>query len=106
VASRLAAHEDRARRERNGKPFVGVRAVLRQSIFDRPSGSEPGFGLNPRVAAGDTGKLRDALGRLRAFLAAYRRAWEQFRAGFRMAVFPAGTWKLRWELGVWCEAPS
>jgi len=106
VASRAGAAEDEARRKRQGRPFLGRRAVLRQSIYDRPASSEPGFKLNPRVAAGDPEKRKGALERLRAFVEAYRRAWKQFRAGIRMAVFPAGTWKLRWEVGVLCEAPS
>jgi putative transposase len=106
VAARLAEHEDGARAERQGRPFLGRRGVLRQRVFDRPGDHEPHFELNPRVAGRDKWKRIEALARLRSFLAAYRHAWEQFKSGFRSVVFPAGTWKLRRELGVWCEAPS
>ena len=80
--------------------------MLSQRVFDRPGDHEPHFELNPRVAGRDKWKRIAALGRLRSFVAAYRHAWEQLKAGFRAVVFPAGTWKLRRELGVWCEAPS
>ena len=106
VTARLAEHEERARREHQGRPFLGRRGVLQQRVADRPGDHEPHFELNPRVAGRDKWKRIEALGRLRAFIAAYRHAWEQLKAGFRAAVFPAGTWKLRRELGVWCEAPS
>jgi putative transposase len=106
VAARLADHEERARQERQGRPFLGRRGVLRQRVADRPGDHEPHFELNPRVAGRDKWKRIEALGRLRSFRSSYRQAWEQFRAGLRGAVFPAGTWKLRRELGVWCEAPS
>jgi putative transposase len=106
VAARLAEHEERARRERQGRPFLGRRGVLRQRVFDRPRDHEPHFELNPRVAGRDKWKRIEALGRWRAFVSAYRHAWQQLKAGLRTVVFPAGTWKLRRELGVWCEAPS
>jgi REP element-mobilizing transposase RayT len=106
VATRLAEHEERARRERQGRPCLGAAAVLRQRVFDRPGDHEPRFELNPRVAGRDKWTRIEALGRLRGFRRAYRQAWALLKSGFRAAVFPAGTWKLRWELGVWCEAPS
>jgi REP element-mobilizing transposase RayT len=106
VSTRQAEHEDRARRERKGRPFLGRRGVLHQRIADRPRDDEQHFELNPRVAGRDKWRRIEALGRLRNFVAAYRLAWRQLQAGFRSAVFPAGTWKLRRELGVWCEAPS
>ena len=106
VTARLAEHEERARRERQGRPFLGRRGVLQQRVADRPGDHEPHFELNPRVAGRDKWKRIEALARLRSFVAAYRHAWEQLKAGFRAVVFPAGTWKLRRELGVWCEAPS
>lgn len=105
VAARLADHEERARQERQGRSFLGRRGVLKQRVLDRPRDHEPRFRLNPRVAGRDKWKRIEALGRLRDFLTAYSQAWEQFKAGFRTVVFPAGTWKLRRELGVWCEAP-
>jgi putative transposase len=107
VATRLADHEERARRHRRGRGFLGRRRVLLQPVFARPADDNPHFGLNPRVAGRDKRNRIEALLRLRSFLAAYREAWTKLKAGFRnQVVFPAGTWRLRRELGVPCEAPS
>lgn len=106
VAERLSAHEERARRQRGGRPLVGRERILRQSISERPRGNDPHFGLNPRVAGRDRAARLGALEQLRSFFQTYRRAREQLTAGARDVVFPAGTWRLRRELGVPCEAPS
>jgi REP element-mobilizing transposase RayT len=106
VAARAAEHEERARRERRGRPFVGPKGVLRQRVFDRPGDHEPHFGLNPHVAGRDKWTRVEALGRLRAFRHAYRLAWQQLKASGRAVLFPLGTWKLSRELCVPCEAPS
>jgi putative transposase len=106
VAARLAAHEDRARRQRGGRPFLGRRQVLRQRAFARPRGRDQHFGLNPRVASRDQLTRTNALLELRSFLERYRRAWNLLKSGCRdLVVFPAGTWRVHRELGVLCEAP-
>jgi REP element-mobilizing transposase RayT len=106
VAARVAEHEERARRTRQGRPFLGRRGVLRQRVFGRPGDHEPRFRLNPQVAGRAKWTRLDALERLRSFRIAYRRAWAQLKAGLQAAIFPAGTWRLHRELGVLCEAPS
>jgi len=106
LAAAVTAREEEARRARQGRPFLGRRGVLHQRVEDHPRDPAPRFRLHPRVAGRDQGLRIEAVGRLRRFLAAYRRAWEQLKAGVRAVVFPAGTWKLRHELGVRCEAPS
>jgi putative transposase len=106
VAQRLAAHEDRARQGRRGRPFRGRRLILRQSVFARPRERDPHFGLNPRVAGRERSPRRAHLLGLRRFLDAYRHAWTQLKTGVRDAVFPAGTWLLRRQLQVPCAAPS
>jgi putative transposase len=106
VAARLTEHEERARRQRGGRPYVGRRQILRQSVFARPRERDPHFGINPRVAARDRQARVEALLQLRSFLEAYRRAWKRLKAGFQDVVFPAGTWRLHRELGLPCEAPS
>jgi hypothetical protein len=66
---------------------------------------EPRRGLNPRVAAADRWERIAALLQLKAFLRAYRRAWQQFRAGVRDVLFPAGTYRLRVQLRLACAPP-
>ncbi|MBI5069034.1 MAG: hypothetical protein HZB56_12415, partial [Deltaproteobacteria bacterium] len=46
----------------------------------------------------------EILGRLTGFLAAYREAWEDRRAGRRSVLFPYGTYLLRVLHGVPCAA--
>jgi len=106
MAKSVAEHENHARQARGARSFLGRRAVLRQRVFERPGNDEPRFQCNPRVAGRDQSARTGAIERLRTFLAAYRHAWERFREGLRSVMFPAGTWKLKRELGVCCEAPS
>jgi len=106
VAAETDALEERAHRERAsaGRGFLGRARVLAQKPGARALPGEPRRGLNPRVAAIDVWKRLEALSRLAEFLSAYRRALKKLRAGVRDAVFPAGTYLLRIELGVKCAA--
>jgi REP element-mobilizing transposase RayT len=99
--------EDKAARElaAKGWGFLGARRVLAQRPFARPAGVEPRRGLRPRVGARDKWKRIEAIGRLQAFLGAYREAWLQFASGVRDAVFPHGTYWMRVAYGVQC-APA
>ncbi|MBK6846487.1 MAG: hypothetical protein IPG96_02685 [Proteobacteria bacterium] len=93
-------------RQSAGRSVLGRRQVLRQSAFDSPRGSEPRRQPSPRVACGNKWARIEALARLRSFLAGYRDAWLQWRAGERGAVFPFGTYALRVYAGVCCaQAP-
>jgi len=74
------------------RTVLGPKAVLAQDPFDSPQSLEPRRNLNPRVASKDKWKRIEALGRLKAFLDAYREAWQAFKAGVRDVVFPAGTY--------------
>jgi REP element-mobilizing transposase RayT len=103
VETALRRHEDTARV--NVGIFLGVRGILRQHPTDTPSSVEPRRRLNPRVAAADRSARIGALAQLSAFLRAYRRAWQQFRAGVREVLFPAGTYRLRVQLRVACASP-
>jgi hypothetical protein len=107
IAERVELHEMRARQRRGRKGFAGPRSVLRRPVLDRPTEAESSFGLNPRVAGRDGPARIAALARLAGFVQQYRYAWTKLQAGLRdLAVFPAGTWKIRREHGVPCEAPS
>ncbi|MBK6846010.1 MAG: hypothetical protein IPG96_00185 [Proteobacteria bacterium] len=77
-----------------------------QSAFSSPGSSEPRRHRSPRVAGGNKWARIEALARLRSFLAGYREAWLQWRAGARGVVFPFGTYGLRVYAGVCCaQAP-
>ena len=102
----LTSRERQLRREfaAEGRSFLGVRKVLAQKPHARPAPGEPRFELNPRIAARDRWKRIEAIGRLREFLAEYRKAWTALRAGAAGVVFPAGTYRLRVIHGVACAA--
>lgn len=102
----LTVLEDRAARTlaEEGRAFVGSRSVLAQKIHARPRAIEPRRGLKPRVAALDKWKRIEAIGRLKAFLAAYRDARLAFARGARDVLFPEGTYWMRVACGVRCAS--
>jgi REP element-mobilizing transposase RayT len=106
VVEALDAAEDdaRTRLASSGRGFLGRAKVLAQNPRGRPASGEVRRQLNPRVAARDRWKRIEALTRVLDFLGAYREARDAFRAGFRDAVFPAGTYLLRVTHGVQCAA--
>jgi hypothetical protein len=83
---------DRIKSEK--RRFLGLRAVLKCSPYQRATSREPRVGRNPSFAVGpgqhEARKL--AIKALQAFRKAYRAALELWRAGVREAVFPSGTW--------------
>ena len=95
---RLAAQ----RRAQAGDPVLGMKAVLKQRVGDRPKSREPRRRLSPRVACRNTWRRIEALTRNRHFLLAYRAARALFVAGAN-AIFPAGCYWLRRFAGVRCE---
>jgi hypothetical protein len=84
--------EMRELRSRTGKRILGRKAILQQSWRDSPKTEKPRRGLRPRFA-GPVDVRVPALLAFRAFLAAYREAREELRAGHE-ALFPAGTYWL------------
>jgi REP element-mobilizing transposase RayT len=87
-----------------GGRFVGRAKVLAQDPLTAPAGTEPRRGLNPRIAAKDIVERIEAIARLKRYVHEYRAALAKLRAGVRDVVFPAGTYRLRVELGVACAA--
>lgn len=106
IEEHLTAHEEQARRQRGGRAFAGSRQVLRQSPFARPRERDLRFRLDPRVAGREKAARIEALRQLRSFVDAYRHARELLRTGAPGVLFPAGTWRLRRELGIPCAAYS
>ncbi len=96
--------EDRTAREmvEAGRTFQGACTVVEQEPHARPAPVEPRRGLNPRIAARDSWRRRDAIERMKSFLSDYRIALEQFAQGVHDALFPDGTYWMRIAFGVRC----
>ena len=99
VAAEVARLEAHAHSEMEAKrrSVLGAEEAVVVPPTARAKKDEPAVDRNPRFAVGrnqgDAG--RQAAAALRAFHASYRAALEQWRAGARDAVFPAGTWWMR-----------
>lgn len=73
---------------------LGRRQVRRTPFNARPLIPKERFGRSPTFSALTRGVWRRAVNRLRAFRAAYRRAYEAWRRGLPNVEFPPGTWWL------------
>ncbi len=104
---RVARREDEAAEQlaSRGGSFLGARGVLAQDPFSAPSTEEPPRNVKPRIACQDRQKRAKALARLKAFLRAYREAWDEFASGLRETLFPHGTYWMRVAYAVPC-APA
>lgn len=80
---------------RQGRRFLGAKAVLQQRFDGAPKTNEPRRNPHPRLAALHTPARVQAIRSLMAFLRDYRIAWQAWRRGKREQVFPAGTYALR-----------
>jgi putative transposase len=108
VFERLRRVEDGVTAElgKQGRSFLGAARILAQNPRARPASGEPRRGLNPRVACRNRWKRIEVLQRLGEFRRAYRDAFEEWRAGVRDVLFPAGTWLMRVQHQVGCHAPD
>jgi len=100
VAAALAEREALAASSPDG--FLGPERVLSQRPTSTPRPHEPRRGLRPRIASRDKWKRIEALRRLKLFLAAYRDALDDWCAGRRRVLFPAGTYLMRVVHGASC----
>ena len=107
LADLLATREKeiRAKFREKGTRFLGRQSVLEQSPFATPDSVERRRGLNPQVASIDKWRRVEALERLTGFVKAYRAALKRFVSGDRLTMFPAGTYWMRFHLGVLCHEP-
>jgi putative transposase len=96
----------RARRElaSRGSKFLGAAAVRRQSFDATPATLAAHRDLNPTIAARSPSARIHVLAKKDAFVRAYRRAWQRFRAGARDVKFPRGTYALRLNSAVDCDS--
>jgi putative transposase len=97
VETSVAAHEVKARTSiaKEGRSFLGRRAVLAQRHIDSSDTREPRRKLNPCIAAGSREVRKVAIERLKLFWADYARAWHAWKSGLRDALFPPGTYAMR-----------
>ncbi len=92
VEARVAAI--RAERAAAGKPFMGRTRVIQQDP-KKPAGEVwPDFALDPRLP-GREDAPPERKAELVGWRAAYREAYEQWRAGRRRVTFPVGTYAMR-----------
>ena len=106
VSAEFTALEVAAREQASasGRGFLGLARILRVRPSARPRDRERRGGLSPRIACRDKWKRIEALGRLAAFVEAYRAALRAWRSGRQGVVFPAGTYLARVTHGVACAA--
>jgi REP-associated tyrosine transposase len=106
VIARVAQLEEEAhtRREARGVEVLGARRILKQRHTERPHTRERRGDLNPRIAAQDGGRRKEAIGRLVSFLEDHRDALVRFCRGERSVVFPHGTYLMRVRFGVACAS--
>ncbi len=95
----------RDQRAKSGKPFMGRRAVLRQSRHSRPRSREQGPSLSPTVACRDKWRRIERLQANQQWLDSYMAAFTRHREGDRDTVFPYGTYKMCVVYGAPCAGP-
>lgn len=107
VGQAVAEREEelRAALREAGKPFLGLTRLRTQRPTDAPASREPRRGLFPRLAVRDKWRRIELLTRLVSFCDDYARALARYCRGERDVEFPAGTYKLKHQLGVRCADP-
>ena len=98
IAEQIAKTEEdiQSARVRDKKRVMGRVAVNKQRWHQSPKTYAKRGELSPRVAGQDKWRRIEAIMRNKAFLQAYRAAYDLYRRGEK-AVFPVGTWKLAQE---------
>jgi hypothetical protein len=76
------------------KKVYGVREAMALHWTTRAKSDTELFEEVPTLACRRTPERIALLVQLKAFRAAYRKAWLAFSAGFHDVVFPHGTWKM------------
>ena len=94
--------EIRENLRREGRGFLGKRAVLKRDPTSTPDSVEECGARIPEVACKDPERRKEALSLLQEFREAYRIARARFVEGARDVLFPHGTWFLRVRFGAQC----
>jgi putative transposase len=106
VERAVVEREEAVRREmvEQGKGFLGVKAIVKQSPGAAPRSLEERRNAKPRVASHDKWRRVQALQQDKAWQEHYREALLQFQSGKANVVFPAGTYWLVRYAGARCAA--
>jgi len=101
VRDQVTALEKEAadKRRETGAAVLGRKRVLSQHWNDRPADAEPRRQLSPTVACRDKWRRIERLKDNKLFRALYRAAFQTFRAG-TTAIFPHGTWSMRFRAAI------
>ena len=103
VEEREATLRDRAKAE--GRFFVGLKRITRQSRESRPSSVEPRRERTPHIACKCPELRVREIARWKRFVADYREALREFVRGARDVLFPAGTYLMKELFRVRCASP-
>jgi putative transposase len=96
----IAAFERDATARRGDQAGVlGPKRILAQHWNDRPQAAEPRRQISPAVACRDKWRRIERLKQNKLFQALYRAAFDSFRAGLT-ALFPLGTWSMRFRAAI------
>lgn len=98
--------EQRRRVARSGGRFLGLRRLQSVSTDATAVSVEKLFSPIPKVAGRSVRTRRQAIRKLRSFVARYREAMRKFLDGVSDVVFPAGTYWMCRFMGVASEAPG
>jgi len=100
IVEAVAERVKEVREARKGKPVKSVTEIYETKHTTRATSYEKAGERNPTFAAsGNREAAARALHERRTFLAAYRAALAQVRAGVLGVLFPPGTWRLHREFG-------
>jgi len=103
VEEREAAIRESVRAE--GRFFVGLKRIHRQSRESRPRSVEPRRERTPHIACKRPELRMREIARWKRFVADYRGALREFVRGTRDVLFPAGTYLMKELFGVRCATP-
>jgi putative transposase len=84
---------------------MGVDAVLRQSIDDRPRTRDERVGTQPTVSTRNRWARAATLQRNADWLSRYYEALASYVGGVRDALFPFGTYLMKIRFSVCCSGP-
>lgn len=99
IVKAVSERVSKVRGELEGKPVKSVTEIYETKHTTRATSYEKAGERNPTFAAsGNRAEAARALHERRTFIAAYRAAMEQVRAGVLGVLFPPGTWKMHREL--------
>jgi putative transposase len=101
IADKVASAEAEgaARRRQTGTPVLGRHQILHQRWNERPTDAEPRRELSPAIACRDKWRRIERLHQNKLFQKLYRAAFQSFRTGMA-AVFPLGTWSMRFRASI------